>query len=158
MSTTLYTNSGGPPLWDQDQHDRIEDQLVILVESDPWLHRHGHRVDGQYVELFWLPILGPTATLLLRRIIYEASEADRCVLELSHVETARAVGIQSTTKRPSTGWFRVLKRLHGFEIIDHMDGGLVRFPTHLPDLAHRQLQRLSAPMRSRHTQWMETSR
>jgi len=43
-------------------------RLNVSPWLDPVIDARGHRVSSAYVELFWLPVLGPTATLTLRRL------------------------------------------------------------------------------------------
>jgi hypothetical protein len=43
-------------------------ELQVRPWADPVVDAKGHRADSPYVELFWLPILGPSATLLMRRL------------------------------------------------------------------------------------------
>lgn len=42
--------------------------MIFEHFADQLVETHGHRVDSEYVETFWLPSLGPTATLMLRRV------------------------------------------------------------------------------------------
>src|ERR1039458_10393217 len=52
------------------RHHRVMASLEIEVSRwvDPLVDERGHPADSHYVEIFWLPILGPSATLLLRRL------------------------------------------------------------------------------------------
>jgi hypothetical protein len=43
-------------------------EVHVSTWHDPVVDARGYAVDSPYVELFWLPILGPSATLLLRRL------------------------------------------------------------------------------------------
>jgi hypothetical protein len=42
--------------------------LHVSPWVDPVVDARGHPADSPYVEIFWLPILGPSATFLLRRL------------------------------------------------------------------------------------------
>jgi hypothetical protein len=46
----------------------VPETLVVLPWADPVIDPIGHDPRSRYVELFWLGVLGPTATLLLRRL------------------------------------------------------------------------------------------
>ena len=48
--------------------DRVTHELVVIPWRDPIVERVGFDACGDYVELFWLSTLGPTATWLLRRL------------------------------------------------------------------------------------------
>jgi len=150
-TTTRICHSGGPPLWDADDNPQpTSDQLIVLVESGDAVRRHGHRVDSRYVEVFWLPVLGPSATWLIRRIALEAKLAGRQILELSHQAMSESIGLQGRPDQASRSWFRTLNRLQRFGVIGELDAGIIRFPTHLPDLSGPQLQRLPADLQRRH--------
>jgi hypothetical protein len=42
--------------------------LHVTAWADPLVDTRGHVAGCSYVETFWLPVLGPTATLLVRRL------------------------------------------------------------------------------------------
>lgn len=46
----------------------IPDQLHLVPLIDERVERYGYGPLSEYVELNWLPVLGPTATLLYRRL------------------------------------------------------------------------------------------
>jgi hypothetical protein len=155
MSITNFCHSGGPPLWDAAEDRRpVSDQLVVLVESDKWISIHGHPVDSEYVEWFWLPVLGPSAIWMLRRMVLESERIGRQVLDLSHSDMSAAIGIQTGPDGPPRSWFRVLGRLERFRVTTELDGGVVRFPTHLPDLSTHQRERLPDLLRARHGEFV----
>jgi hypothetical protein len=43
-------------------------ELQVSAWVDPVVDARGHPADSPYVEIFWLPVLGPSATFLLRRL------------------------------------------------------------------------------------------
>ena len=46
-----------------------EDAIIHIVPwKDALVEGHGYAIDDPYIEMFWLPILGPTATWLVRRL------------------------------------------------------------------------------------------
>ena len=47
----------------------IEQTLVVVPWHDPVVDTNGHCVLSRYVEHFWLPVLGPSALWILRRIV-----------------------------------------------------------------------------------------
>src|SRR3954463_16183489 len=46
-----------------------EQQLMVVPWLDPVVDSVGYDVRSQYVELFWLNVLGPTATWVVRRLV-----------------------------------------------------------------------------------------
>ena len=61
---TLIGTTPGP-----DIHSTTGSMLAIYPWSDPVTDATGHPVRSDYVEQFWLGILGPTATWLVRRLV-----------------------------------------------------------------------------------------
>ena len=43
--------------------------LMVVPWDDPVVDQVGHDVRSNYVEAFWLNVLGPTATWTLRRLV-----------------------------------------------------------------------------------------
>jgi hypothetical protein len=43
-------------------------EIQVNTWVDPVVEARGHPADSAYVEIFWLPVLGPSATFLLRRL------------------------------------------------------------------------------------------
>ena len=66
--------------------------MVVRPWSDPIVDDHGHDPRSAYVERFWLGVLGPTATWVLRRLArgLDAEPAGYCV---DLVATARTMGL-----------------------------------------------------------------
>jgi hypothetical protein len=67
--------------------------LVVLPWADPVIDPIGHDPRSRYVELFWLGVLGPTATLLLRRFA-DGLESYPDGFELDVPDLARSLGIK----------------------------------------------------------------
>ena len=69
--------------------------LMIVPWHDPVVDAVGFDVRSHYVELFWLNVLGPTATWIVRRLV---QELDRYPLgyELDLADTASALGLGYT--------------------------------------------------------------
>lgn len=74
----------------------------------------GVPLDSAYVEKFWLPVLGPTATCLLRQLGRQLREHAR--LEAKHIDVATSIGVRGDTLD------RAIKRLATFGWLDP-DGG-----------------------------------
>ena len=70
----------------------LDPTLIVLPWHDPVVEAVGYDARSVYVELFWLGILGPTSTWLLRRLV-TGLDAYPDGYELDLAETANALGI-----------------------------------------------------------------
>lgn len=128
--------------------------LIVRPWIDPLVDAVGHPPDGLYVELFWLGILGPTTTWLVRRI---ASGLDSYPdgYELDLVETAAALGLSSTPGRHGP-FIRALDRCVMFGIAHRTTEGRcdgLALRRRIPPLANRQVDRLPDHLRLAHGRW-----
>jgi hypothetical protein len=72
--------------------------FTITAWNDPLVEEQGHHPLSVYVELFWLPTLGPTATWLLRRsAIYLLSPGDDFTVDFDWL--ARSLGLDTGSGR-----------------------------------------------------------
>jgi hypothetical protein len=127
------------------------DSLIIFPWNDPVVDAVGHDPRSPYVEHFWLGILGPSTTWLLRRV---AATFDQCPdgFELDLHETAGALGLSATAGRHSP-FARALQRCVQFGLAQpHSRGLAVR--RKLPPLSQRQLGRLPAGVQDSHAEWV----
>src|SRR5215217_7591675 len=92
-------------------------RLEIKPWPDPVIDRMGHDPRSPYVERFWLSILGPSTTWLLRRLAagFEASPTG-FVLDLG--DTARALGL-GNRRGPNSPFTRALVRCRQFGFAQH---------------------------------------
>ena len=129
----------------------VNDQLLMVVPwHDPVVDPVGFEVRSQYVELFWLNVLGPTATWILRRLVLGF---DRYPLgyELDLEETASALGL-SYTVGTANAFMRSLNRCVLFGVAQPTDGGLA-VRRRVPPVATRHLLRMPPHLRQAHQQW-----
>ena len=125
--------------------------MIVLPWVDPVVDQIGFDVRGAYVETFWLGILGPTTTWLLRRI---DSGFDHYPdgYEINLVDTAAALGL---TFQPGRGspFTRSLQRCVMFGAAREGAYGLEvrRF---LPPLSARNLGRLPQYLQDSHCEWL----
>jgi len=127
-----------------------EPTLMVVPWYDPVVDPIGHDVRSSYVELFWLNVLGPTATWTLRRL---ASGLDRFPLgyELDLDGTASALGL-SYSPGTSNTFTRALHRCVLFGVSQPVPGALA-VRRRLPPVAARHLQRMPPHLRDLHNQW-----
>ncbi len=117
---------------------------------DPVVDERGHDPRSAYVERYWLGVIGPTATLIMRRF---ADEFDRrpggFVLDLTH--TASTMGL-SYTKGLHSPFGRALHRCVMFGLAQNApDGFTVR--RMFPNVAQRHLSRLPTDVQEAHHDW-----
>lgn len=120
------------------------DRYDVIAWDDPVVRRIGFAHDHPYLETHWLPVLGPTATWLLRRLAGElvARPEGLCVdasLLAASLGVARGGG-----RRGAFG--RGLERCIMFGVMRLERPGevpLLAVRTHVPPLSRRQLDRLA---------------
>ena len=128
--------------------------VVIRPWIDPVVDDDGHDPRSRYVETFWLGVLGPTATWLVRRL---AAGLDRSPegYELDLGATAQAMGLSFTEGR-SSPFSRALQRCVMFGIAHPIPRGLA-VRRRIPAVAHRHLRRLPDEVRAAHDDWQRTT-
>lgn len=125
--------------------------LTVVPWPDPVIDELGHPVRSAYVERFWLGLLGPTSTLLLRRLAAGLEdEPDGFRLDLAL--TAAELGLGHLSGRHSP-FFRSIERCCRFAAADLVDEGTLRVRRRLPPLTHFQLSRLPGALQEAHRAW-----
>jgi len=128
----------------------IPPQATIRPWIDPVVDRRGHDPRSIYVERYWLSVIGPTATWIMRRFAecFDANP-DGFVLDLDH--TATSMGL-SFSKNVASPFGKALHRCVMFGIAQPTsDGFTVR--RRLPSVAHRHLKRLPDDVQAEHEEW-----
>ncbi|MGD0742751.1 MAG: hypothetical protein ABSA31_05620 [Acidimicrobiales bacterium] len=115
---------------------------------DPATDEVGHDARSEYVERFWLPVLGPSTTCLLRLLASRLSRSPAgCVLDVT--ETARALGLGERPGRHAP-FLRTIARAVDFQMIRVEQRDLVAARVRLPSLPERHLARLPVSLRAAH--------
>ncbi len=127
--------------------------LAIRPWPDPVIDAVGHDPRSSYVEQFWLGILGPSTTWLIRRLANEL-EAQPAGFTLGLSDTARALGLGDKGGRHSP-FMRSLGRLCQFDLGQMHDESTLAVRRKLPPLNRRQVIRLPDPLRDEHQRWQE---
>jgi hypothetical protein len=127
--------------------------LAIRPWPDPVIDAVGHDPRSTYVEHFWLGILGPSTTWLMRRLA-AGLEAHPAGFALPLADTARALGLGDKGGRHSP-FMRALTRVCQFDLGQLEDEGTLAVRRKLPPLNRRQLTRLSEPLQDAHRRWQE---
>ncbi len=127
------------------------ESVRVVPWIDPLTDRVGHDPRSAYVERCWTGVLGPTTTLLLRRLA-DRFDADPDGFELPLADTAASLGLGGFAGRNSP-FARALQRTAQFGLARFGTGGMA-VRRRLPPLTHRQLERLPAEVRQAHLAWV----
>ncbi|MDX2380968.1 MAG: hypothetical protein QNM02_14545 [Acidimicrobiia bacterium] len=128
--------------------------VTIRPWIDPVVDDVGHDVRSRYVETFWLGVLGPTATWLVRRF---AEGLDRSPegYEIDLTDTARAMGLSFTSGR-SSPFSKALQRCVMFGLAHPIPSGLA-VRRRVPPVAFRHLRRMPEPVQRAHADWVHAA-
>lgn len=127
------------------------DVLAIRPWEDEVLDRLGFDPRSPYVERFWLSIVGPSTTWLLRRIA-AGFDASPDGFEMLLGETARALGLGDRGGRNSP-FFRTLNRMVQFDLARVSGSSELQVMRKLPPLNRRFIARLSPALQEAHERW-----
>jgi len=126
--------------------------LIVMPWHDPVVEAVGYDARSSYVELFWLGILGPTSTWLLRRLV-TGLDAFPDGYELDLEETANALGL-SLTAGIHSPFGKALNRCIMFGVA-HVSGRGIAVRRQIPPLALRQLRKLPPHLQQAHAEWVD---
>ncbi|HEY4332632.1 MAG TPA: hypothetical protein VGM78_08685 [Ilumatobacteraceae bacterium] len=125
--------------------------LIVTPWNDPVVEAVGFDARSAYVELFWLGILGPTATWMLRRLV-SGLDAYPDGYELDLSETANALGL-SLTAGTHSPFGRALNRNVMFGMAHEVPGGIA-VRRQIPPLSLRHLRKLPPHLQAAHGDWV----
>jgi hypothetical protein len=124
----------------------------VVPWPDPVIDRLGYDPRSLYVETFWLGILGPTSTWLLRRIAIGFDDHPSG-FELDAGETARQLGLGDRVSRNSP-IRRAMARCVKFETARHEGPDTLGVRRRLPPLPRRYLIQLPTSLQEEHRRWI----
>lgn len=127
--------------------------LTIVSWPDEVIDRVGHDPRSRYVERFWLGVLGPCTTWLLRRIADEL-EASPSGFTMDLADTAAGLGVGMRGGRNSP-FVRALGRLCQFELAQ-LQGDVLAVRTRVPSLSRRHIIRLPETLKDAHDEWQQS--
>ena len=111
---------------------------------------------SHYAETFWLPILGPSTLLLLRRVAERFdTEPDGFTLDL--LETSQALGIASKGGRNSP-FYRAINRVVSFKMGTTIDDTTIAIRRRMPTLHTGQVKRLPPRLANMHDEVLRQHR
>lgn len=127
-------------------HDPDVIAVQAAIHPNPTVARLGIGLDHQYVEWCWTPLLGPTGTVLLRRLnafCLDSGRASRPVPAL-----ADELGLKPATVR------RTVERLQNFGFLGRQVAGVRDLYATVAPLTSRQLDKLPATVRDAHNRFV----
>jgi hypothetical protein len=129
------------------------DTLTVRPWADEVIDALGFDPRSPYVERFWLGVLGPSTTWLLRHLAAGFDTAPEG-FEVSLGETARALGLGDRGGRHSP-FLRTVNRMIQFELARVLSPGAGELAVRrrLPPLSRRQTARLSPDLQIAHEHW-----
>jgi hypothetical protein len=128
------------------------DRLRITRWDDPVVEAVGHDLRSSYVERFWLALLGPSTTLLIRRLASDL-EAHPDGFDLPLEETAHALGL-GLRGGLSGPFYRSLARTGQFHITKANGPTELAVRTKLQTLTRHQVDRLPPLLQAEHAEWI----
>lgn len=123
--------------------------LTIRPWPDAVIDSLGHDPRSHYVETYWLGILGPSTTWLLRRLV-AGLEVSPEGFDLDLADTARCLGLGDKGGRNSP-FVRALGRLVQFDLAQSQNL-VLSVRRKVPPLNRRQVMRLPASLQAEHRQ------
>jgi hypothetical protein len=127
--------------------------LEIQPWPDPVIDTVGHDPRSSYVETYWLGILGPSTTWLLRRLA-RGLEIQPAGFTLSLDDTARALGLAGA-KSKNSAFTRALGRCVQFDLAQERGSDVLAVRRKVPPLNRRQIVRLPDDLQKSHAEWQQ---
>jgi len=131
-------------------------RIHVVAWPDPVIDRLGYDPRSHYVERFWLGVLGPTSTWLLRRLVAGLDQSPGG-FDLDLDDTARALGLGGKAGRHSP-FRRAVARCITFGMARDQGNDELAVRRHLPPLPRRHLLRLPPALQAEHAQWIDAQR
>ena len=131
---------------------------ATILPVRPWpdsvIDALGHDPRSAYVERFWLGILGPSTTWLVRFLANRLDGSPEG-FDLDLAATASALGLGSKGGRHSP-FMRALSRCCQFDVAEARADGTLAVRRKLPPLTRRQVLRLPPELIAAHQAWQES--
>ena len=125
--------------------------LRVVPWVDDLIDKVGFDPRSPYVERFWLSVIGPSTTWLMRRMA-SGFDASPHGFDLSLGETARALGLGDKGGRHSP-FLRTVNRMIQFELARVRGPDQLEVRRRLPPLSRRHTVRLSPALQEAHDRW-----
>lgn len=129
-----------------------EGRLLVRPWDDPLVEQLGHDPRSLYVERFWVCILGPTATLLLRRLA-AGLEVSPPGFEIDPVALAFELGLGIRGGKNSPFW-RAIDRTSRFNAT-RRNGEVLMVRRKIAPLNLHQAAKLPPHLQAAHQAWVD---
>jgi len=131
------------------------DRAWFVPLADAKIDQRGRDPRSDYVELFWLGIIGPSPTWLVRRVVMRFAH-DPNGFEVDCAEMAAELGLAAGKGWAST-FGRAIQRCVMFGIAAPLEHGVVgwSFRRRLPTVAARHIARLPERIAAMHADWYQ---
>jgi hypothetical protein len=129
------------------------DTLHIRPWPDEVIDSLGFDPRSAYVETYWLSVLGPSTTWLLRRLV-AGLEGQPEGYSLSLAETARSLGLSDRGGR-SSPFVRAVSRTIKFDLATPEGPEELAVRRKVPPLSQRQIDHLPPGLQTAHRRWQE---
>lgn len=122
--------------------------LTVVAWPDPVIDQLGHDAASTYVEKYWLGVLGPSTTWLLRHLV-ASLEHQPSGFQLDLEECAARLGVGMRGGRQSP-FIRAIVRLVQFDMAQFHGTDTLAVRCRVPDLSRRHLMRLPGALQDEH--------
>jgi hypothetical protein len=129
------------------------DVLNVRPWPDDVIDNLGFDPRSTYVENFWLSVLGPSTTWLMRRLV-AGLDLQPDGYSISLAETARSLGLSERGGR-SSPFVRAVCRTIKFELATPEGPEVLAVRRKVPPLSQRQVDRLAPALQVAHRRWQE---
>jgi len=147
-----FLQLGSPMSTTTDHLDQVDtDPLHIVRWHDPLIDQLGHDPRSRYAELFWLGVLGPSTTLLLRHLA-DTLDAGSGSAHVDLIDIAARLGLGHRGGRnsPLSG---SMQRAVRFGAARSAGPNTLEVRHRLAPLNRAQVERLPPALQSRHAEW-----
>ncbi len=141
--STLLAGAASPDL----------DTITVRPWPDPVIDALGHDPRSPYVERFWLGVLGPSTTWLMR-LLAAGFDASPAGFDLDLSEAATVLGLGGRGGRHSP-FIRALGRCCRFDLAESRGENVLAVRRKIPPLNRRQLLHLPPALQEAHRAWQE---
>ena len=143
-----------PPIPTPDDPSSRDRDLHVQPWIDPVIDEQGHDPRSAYVERFWLPVLGPSTTWLLRRLADRLeAEPDGFDVRLSALGAELGLALRRNPK--ASPLERAVDRACTFGAARLLGDSTFVVRRRLAPLSRRQVHRLPDRLRHEHDRWDE---
>jgi hypothetical protein len=131
----------------------LTDTITVRPWADPVIDTLGHDPRSLYVETFYLPSLGPTTLLLLRRLAACLEDYPEGT-ELPVAETSQSLGLGAREGRNSP-LRRSVGRLVQFDLAREEGDDAIAVRRLVPPINRRHIRRLPPQLQQAHAHWAQ---